>query len=114
MDKISLGQELPIDPFELTQLNKDDVIISGPKNGLLWRGEEANPTDLKESLKKVFETGFTLGNEQSPLAELPYIKSHSNFICAFNTYYIVKNNGKKILLAKNMSKLLLDCTDIFI
>lgn len=86
MYKVALDQELAMDSFKFARLNKDNVVISyGPKNGFLWRGEEANPDDLIGSLKKVFQTGFTPGNEQSPLAKLPYIQSHLGFICASYT-----------------------------
>ncbi len=92
MDNHFSDQELPETSFEFSHHNQDDVIIShGPKNGFLWRGEEANPDSLVDSLKKVFEIGFTRGNEQSPLAKLSYIQSHPDFICASNTYC---NNGE--------------------
>ncbi len=86
----AFDSELLVDPFEISHVNPDGVIISfGPKNGFLWRGEVANSDDLIGSLKKVFETGFTPCDEQSPLASLPYIQSHSYFICASNTYCII-------------------------
>lgn len=65
MDTFSVDRELPETSFELSHHNQANIIISyGPKNGFLWRGEEANPDDFIGSLKKVFETGFTRGNEQ--------------------------------------------------
>lgn len=95
-DNISSDQELPETSYELSYYNRDNVIISsGPKNGFLWRGEVANPDDLIDSLKKVFQVSFTQLNEQSALASLPYIQSHSGFICASNTYYIYEDTGEK-------------------
>lgn len=75
--------------FEFSHQNQDKIIISfGPKNGFLWRGEAFNEKmHLIESLNKVFTEGFTQGNEQSVLANLPYIKqNYPDFICASNTY----------------------------
>lgn len=87
MDNLSSDQELPEISYELSRRNQDGIIISfGPKNGFLWRGEVANSNDLIGSLKKVFEKGFTPGDEHSSLAQLPYIQSHLGFICASNTY----------------------------
>ncbi|MEN9450238.1 MAG: hypothetical protein RJA83_852 [Pseudomonadota bacterium] len=89
MDNHFYDQELPEISFEFSHHNQDNIIISyGPKNGFLWRGEEADPNNLLGSLNKVFETGFTQGNEHSPLAKLPYIQSYPDFICASNTYWV--------------------------
>lgn len=87
MENVSADLELPEPSFELSYCNQDNVIIShGPKNGFLWRGEEADPNNLIASLNKVFQTGFTSDNEHSPLAKLPYIQFHPDFVCASNTY----------------------------
>jgi hypothetical protein len=70
--------------------NPDNILISfGPQNGMLWRAEEIGPQEINlvEGLNKVFQTGFTQRDEQSVLAQLPYMKSHyPNFICASNTH----------------------------
>lgn len=50
--------------FSFESSSKTETFNSDPKNGFLWREEKANPNDLIGSLKKIFETGFTPGNEQ--------------------------------------------------
>lgn len=83
-------QTLASDSFVPAYSNPDNILISfGPKNGLLWRGEEIGPEEINlvDGLNKVFQTGFIRRDEQSVLAQLPYIKSHyPNFICALNTH----------------------------
>lgn len=89
MDKFSTETEAPEPSYNFAGYDKDRVVISsGPKNGLLWRGEAYDKNiALMESLNKVFTSGFTLGNEQSMLASLSYIKErYPNSIYASNTY----------------------------
>lgn len=87
MDTIST-RELPETSFELSHRNQNNIIISyGPKNGFLWRGEAFDKQqNLIECLNNVFTHGFTQRDEQSLLANLPYVKRYPDFICASNTY----------------------------
>lgn len=89
MDNFPTEIEAPEPSYNLASYDKDGVTISsGPKNGLLWRGEAFDKKiPLIESLNKVFTLGFTQGNEQSILASLAYIKEkYPNSIYASNTY----------------------------
>ncbi|WP_342220563.1 hypothetical protein [Rickettsiella endosymbiont of Miltochrista miniata] len=88
MDNNFSDQELPETSFEFSNLNQNNIIISyGPKNGFLWRGEAFDKQqNLIECLNNVFTYGFTQRDEQSVLANLPYIKRYPDFICASNTY----------------------------
>lgn len=89
MDNIPELQALPKTSFEFSRKNQDNIIISyGPKNGLLWRGEEVNIQEINliDGLNKVFQTGFQ-GIGGNVLEDLPYIQSHyPGFIGASNTY----------------------------
>lgn len=110
MDNIS-DQELPETSYVKSSIRiQGDVVTSfGPKNGFLWRGEEADPNSLIDSLKKVFEAGFSQGGEQSVLANLPYIRqNYPDFICASNTY------SNQSLWVENRRNYLLGYMDIFI
>lgn len=93
MDNHFSDQELPETSYEFSNLNQNNIIISyGPKNGFLWRGEAFDKQqNLIECLNNVFTYGFTQQDEQSVLANLPYIKRYPDFICASNTYC---NNGE--------------------
>lgn len=93
MDNHFSDQELPETSYEFSNLNQNNIIISyGPKNGFLWRGEAFDKQqNLIECLNNVFTYGFTQQDEQSALANLPYIKRYPDFICASNTYC---NNGE--------------------
>ena len=89
MDNFPSEIEAPEPSYNLSSYDKDGIVISsGPKNGLLWRGEAFDKKmPLIESLNKVFTLGFTQGNEQSILSSLAYIKEkYPNSIYASYTY----------------------------